>query len=141
MVSKASGEDRRRDIRVKLSKPLVIKIHLEKGKRFFGWKIKKKANVKDMSVGGMCVEFPVFSEAQAKLIARNKDRFILEFKVPEYKKPIKVKSKLVRVVKGTKPDEPPFIAGFYFENIKEKDREKLLDKLINFIFENFGTID
>lgn len=141
MDKKNIGQDKRQDLRIATHKPFIIKFKIEKQKGVFDLKPRKLATVQNMSVGGMSVELPDLKEEQANRIVEGKDRLILELKTPQAKKPIRIKSKIIRLEKKTKHGKAVYIAGLSFKDIKEKEREEVLHQLISICLESGCRIE
>lgn len=141
MDKKNTGQDKRQDLRIVAHKPFMIKFKIEKQKEVFNLKPKKLATVQNMSVGGMSVELPDLKEGQADRIIDGKDRLILELKTPQAKKPIRIKSKIIRLEKKTKDGKPVYIAGLSFKDIKEDEREEILHQLMSICLESGCRIE
>ena len=141
MEIKRSEKERRRDIRVGMPRPFVIKFQIKKHKGFFPLRPKKLAAVQNMSAGGVFLEFLVLEQKEAERIMAGKDQLILEMKTPESKRPIRIKGKVIRLEKTGKYGKPTYVAGLCFEDIQEKDREEILHQLINTCFQSGCRLD
>lgn len=133
-------DERRRDLRVATSKPLMIKLYIKKVGGFFNFRRFKRSRVKDISVGGVCLELPVLKDSQIKRVQEGLDNLVLELKLPKANKTIKLNSKISRIEKGAGAQEDQYIAGLSFDEMRQEDREKLLYELMNMCLESRGAL-
>lgn len=141
MNKKNSDRERRKDLRVGMPKPLMVRFRIEKQKGIFKLRPKKIARAKNMSVGGMFLELPHLQEGQLDRIIKGKDKLILELETPEARRPIRIKGKITRLEKRDRYGKPIYVAGISFEDIKEKDREEILRRLITICLKSGCSIN
>lgn len=130
MARAVSDKDKRQDLRVSISTPLAIKFRLLKGRGLSKFTRKKSAVTQNISANGLLVELPLHQE-QIDKIVRGEDKLILELKVPHLHKPLIVSGKIIWWEKRDKRGKTVFLTGISFEEIREKEREKLLPLLLN----------
>jgi len=136
MDKKKIERERRKDLRLSVSEPITLKFQIVKEKGVFKVRAKKHTRAEDISVGGIRIELPLLKELQIERIVNGHDKLVLELEVPFLKKPLKVTGKIAWIKKGEKKGKVINITGISFEDIKEKDREKVLSWLINLCFKN-----
>lgn len=141
MEKQNNNKERRKDLRVGMSKPFMIRFQIKKEKGIFNLRPKKLASAKNMSVGGMFIELPLLGQEQLDRVIKGKDKLILELEIPEIKRPIRIGGRITRLEKRDKYGKPIYVAGLSFEDIKEKDREQVLHHLINFCLKSGCSID
>lgn len=133
--------ERRKDLRVRARKPFMIKVYIRRARRFFRFGRKNDANVKNLSVSGVCLEIPVLKEDEARRVQDGQDSLVLELKLPKTNKIIKLKGMVSRIEKRGKDREGLFSAGIRFDDMCESDREHLLYELINMCIDGDGNLD
>lgn len=141
MEKKKIDKERRRDLRVGISRPFMIRFQIKKQKEIFNLWPKKIASAKNISVGGMFIELPALNQRQIDGIIEGKDKLILELVMPDIKRSIRVRGRITRLEKRDKYGEPIYVAGLSFEDIKEKDREEILHQLINMCLKKGYRLD
>lgn len=141
MQKKNNYKERRRDLRIGMPKPLMVRFRIEKQKGIFNLRPKKIARAKNISVGGMFIELPALTAEQVDRIIEGKDKLILELEIPEAKRPIRIRGRITRLEKRDKFGKPIYVAGLSFEDIKEKDREEILHQLISICLKRGCSID
>jgi c-di-GMP-binding flagellar brake protein YcgR len=124
-----TGKERRKDLRVNIFEPFLIKFQVSKGGilRLYS---KRYAPSSNISASGILVELPGLSRRQIDRLIENRDKLIIELDIPLLRKPLKTQGKIVWLEKRHRGGKTVNIAGISFETIKEKDREKLLLLLI-----------
>ena len=132
--------DKRRDLRLKMSRPIVVKLEIKKPKGLFNIRRKKKSGVEDISVGGVRIELPVIERKEIDKIIEGKEKLVLELNLPSFRKPVKVVGKPVWLKKKDKGHKVVYVLGLSFEGISPHDREKILGQLINSCLTSSCTI-
>lgn len=141
MDKKRIDKERRKDLRVGISKPFTIRFQIKKRKGLFALRPKKIAQAKNISVGGMFIELPTLDQKQMDRIIGGQDKLILELETPEIRRPIKVLGRITRLEKRDRYGKSTYVAGLSFEDIKEKDREKILHQLISLCLKSGFPVD
>jgi len=141
MAKKKIYRERRRDLRVGVAKPFMIRFQIKKQKAIFNLRPKKIGQAKNISVGGMFIELPTLNQRQMQRIIDGKDKLILELETSETKRPIRVTGKINRLEKRDKFGKPIYVAGLSFEGLKEKDREEILHRLITLCLKTKCTLE
>lgn len=131
MDRKRVEKEKRRDLRVGVSKPFVLKFQIQKSKGIFKLPSKKFAISDNISVGGMSIELPALDQSQIDKIAKGQDKLVLELDIPSLKKPLRIIGKIVWLEKKDRRGQTVYRTGISFEGIKEKDREEILRSLIS----------
>lgn len=140
-MEKKIDKERRRDLRIGISRPFTVRFQIKKQKEIFSLWHKRFARAKNISVGGMFIEFPTLNQRQMDRIIGGKDKLILELETPDTKRPIRIMGRITRLEKRDKYGKPIYLAGLSFEDIKEKDREKILHQLINICLKKGYRLD
>jgi len=130
MDKKKRDQERRRDLRLGLEKPLTFKFQIKSSKGVFKLQTKKAFRVENMSLGGISVELPPLSEKQLEKVLNGQDQLILELNIPDIKKPLKLPGKIAWLHRKDHGGKPVYIAGLSFDDLDPADREKLLSQLI-----------
>lgn len=131
MNKKRIEKERRKDLRVGISEPFLIRFRIVKKKGLPQVFPRRYATTSNISASGILVELPGLSSSQIERIIKNNDKLILELDTPYSKKPLKVKGKIVWLERKDRRGKLAHVSGIFFEDIKEEDREKLLLQLIN----------
>jgi hypothetical protein len=128
-----SGPDteRRKDLRLGIPTPFLIRINISKGKGIFKLRPKRFASTRNISTSGILLDSLVLNQNQMGRIISGQDRLILELDIPYLKKPLRITGKIIWSGKKDKRGKTVYEAGISFEDIKEKDRERLLPLLVN----------
>jgi c-di-GMP-binding flagellar brake protein YcgR len=130
MDKKKSGQERRKDLRLGLEKPLTLRFQIKRNKGVFKLRAKKAFRVDNLSLGGISIELPPLSEKQLGRIINGQDQLILELNIPSIKKPLKLPGKIAWLHKKDGSGKPIYVAGLSFKDLNAADREKLLSQLI-----------
>jgi len=131
MENKRANEERRRDLRLDMAKPFMLRLQIKKQKGLFKLRPKEVSAAENMSVGGISIELPTLDQRQIERIIKGQDELILELDIPRFNKPLKATGKIVWLEKRDRKGRTVYMAGLSFRDLKEKDREKLLLQLIN----------
>lgn len=131
MPAKNLQTEKRRDLRVKMSKPLVVKFQIKKTRAALGLMPRKPSQVENLSVGGMKMELPVLERRQIDNIIEGKEKLVLELNFSFLKKPIKVVGRPVWLRRKDKGGKVIYVLGVSFEEISENERETILGQLVN----------
>jgi len=131
MDGKITGKERRKDLRVTIKKPFTLKYIYKKGQKLFNLQFKKTARAENISVGGACIELPSLKKLQLDKIKEGRDRITLIFKVPSLGKPLQVTGKVSWLKKRNDAGKDIYLAGVLFEDIKESQRQDILNLLIS----------
>jgi hypothetical protein len=70
-----------------------------------------------------------------------KDRLVLELTAPYFKTPFKIPGKIIWLEKKGMRHKPLYVVGISFEDIKEKDREKLLPLLVGLCLKGKANLE
>jgi len=124
-------KERRKDIRLGMFEPFFIRIYVARHKGLFRLRPKRYASTKNISANGMLVELFALNKNQIERIISGKDKLILELDIPFLKKPLRIFGKIVWLEKRDRRGRTISVAGVSFQEIKEKDRERLLPLLIS----------
>ncbi len=140
MDRKIIKEERRRDLRIFMKKPFILRFQIKKQKEILKLRPKKLSQAEDMSVGGMSIELPTLDQSQMDRIIKGQDKLILELNIPSIKKPLKVAGKIVWLKKRDKRNRTVYVTGVSFQDLKGKDREKVLLQLVNLCLKSIANI-
>lgn len=140
MEKKIIDSERRKDLRLGIAKPLMLRFQVKRQEDIFNLLSKKVAAAEDMSVGGISMELPALDRGQIERIIKGQDKLVLELEVPRLRKPLKIIGKIVWLKKRDRRGRTVHVAGISFAGIKEKDREKLLLQLINLCLKSKANI-
>ena len=140
MDKKIIGKEKRRDLRIFMKKPFMLRCQIKKQKELFKLRPKKLSHAENMSVGGMSIELPVLDQGQIDRIINGQDKLILELNIPSLKKPLKVTGKIVWLKKRDRTGRTVYVTGLSFQDLKEKDREKVLLQLVNLCLKSIANI-
>lgn len=127
----AADKERRKDLRLFIGKPLVLKFHIKKRKGLFRFLPKGISRADNMSVGGIAVELPALSRREIEGVINEDDQIVLEFDIPAFKKALRVTGKVAWLKKKDKTGRTVYVTGLSFQNLKEAEREQLLLHLLN----------
>lgn len=132
MEKKNKHKEKRKDLRVGMSHPFLVRFQIKKQKGILHHlRPKKFASAKNMSVGGMFIELLTLKQGQLDRIISGQDKLILELQIPQIKRPLKFRGKITRLEKRDKYGKHMYLAGLCFEDIKEEDRERILHQLVS----------
>jgi c-di-GMP-binding flagellar brake protein YcgR len=130
MDKKKTEQERRRDLRLGLEKPLTLVFSIKKNKGIFKLHTKKSFRVQNLSLGGISIELPPLTQKQIDRVIGGQDQLILELNIPSLKKPLRLPAKIAWLHKKDTSGKPTYVAGLSFEDLNAADREKLLSQLI-----------
>jgi c-di-GMP-binding flagellar brake protein YcgR len=130
MDKKKTEQERRRDLRLGLEKPLTLEFSIKKNKGIFKLHTKKSFRVQNLSLGGISIELPPLTQKQIDRVIGGQDQLILELNIPSLKKPLRLPAKIAWLHKKDTSGKPTYVAGLSFEDLNAADREKLLSQLI-----------
>jgi c-di-GMP-binding flagellar brake protein YcgR len=130
MDKKKTEQERRRDLRLGLEKPLTLVFSIKKNKGIFKLHTKKSFRVQNLSLGGISIELPPLTQKQIDRVIGGQDQLILELNIPSLKKPLRLPAKFAWLHKKDSSGKPIYVAGLSFEDLNAADREKLLSQLI-----------
>lgn len=133
--------EKRKDLRIEIDEPLAIKCHIKKKSDLLNLLGKVYSSAENMSVGGMRMELPLLDSKEMNRVIEGKDKLILELDVPGLKRPLKVTGKIAWLKKRDRRGNTHYVAGVSFENLKAKDREKILSKLVSTCVKEGGSVD
>jgi len=123
--------ERRKDLRLDMFEPLLIKFFISKGKSIFKLHPKKYASARNISINGALLELLALNKGQGGRIITGRDKLTMELEIPYLKRPLRVTGKIIWSAKKDKHGKTTYEAGISFKDIREKDREKLLPLLLN----------
>ncbi|MEW6101764.1 MAG: PilZ domain-containing protein [Candidatus Omnitrophota bacterium] len=126
-----NNKESRRDLRVTTSEPFIMKFQIQKHKKLVDLAPKQLVRAENISVGGMRLELPVLDEKEINRIISGQDKLVLELNIPPLQKPLKVNGKIIWLQKRDKKGKTAYVAGVTFEGLGEKEREEILDRLVN----------
>ena len=141
MVKRKIEVEKRKDLRVETAEPITLKFRVKTQKGIFRFCRKKTARSRNLSVGGMRIELPLIEREEIENIIEGKKKLILELDIPHLKKPLKITGKLVWLEKRDMRGKNAYVTGVSFEGLSEKDREKILNQLINICIKNGCNIN
>ena len=136
MDKKKTEQERRRDLRLGLEKPLTLRFRIKRSKGIFKLRAKKTFRVENMSLGGISIELPPLNQKQIDRVISGQDQLILELNIPSIKKPLRLPGKIAWLHKKDSSGNPIYVAGLSFEDLNARDREKLLSQLIGICLKN-----
>ena len=123
--------ERRKDLRLDMFEPLLIKFFISKGKSIFKLHPKKYASTRNISINGALLELLALGKGQVGKIITGRDKLTLQLDIPSFKRPVRIQGKIVWMEKKDSRGKVVYEAGICFEDIKAKDRVKLLPLLVN----------
>ena len=130
MENKKTEQERRRDLRLGLEKPLTLRFQIKSNKGIFKLRAKKNFRVENMSLGGISIELPPLDQKQIDRVINGQDQLILELNIPAIKKPLRLPGKIAWLHKKDSAGKTIYVAGLSFQDLNAQDREKLLSQLI-----------
>lgn len=129
-------QEKRKDLRVGMEKPFLLRFQIKSNKGIFKLRAKKNFRVENMSLGGLSLELPPLQQKQLDRIMNGQDQLILELNIPAFKKPLKLPGKIAWLHKKDNAGKSTYVAGLSFEDLNSADREKLLAQLIAICLKN-----
>ena len=141
MGKKKIETEKRKDLRINTSEPLTLKFQIKKQKGIFSLRHKKTTHTKNIRVRGMRIELKILEKKKIDKIIEGKERLVLELNIPSLKKPLKITGKIVWLEKRDIHGRNIYVTGVSFEGLSEKDREKILNQLINICIKNGCNLD
>ena len=131
MENLSTGAERRKDLRLGILTPVSIKINITQGKGILQLRRKRKALPRNISISGILLDSLTLNQHQLGRVVNGKDKLVLELEIPYLKRPLRVAGKIIWSAKKDKHGKTTYEAGISFEDIREKDREKLLPLLLS----------
>jgi c-di-GMP-binding flagellar brake protein YcgR len=131
MENLSPGAERRKDLRLGILTPVSIKINITQGKGILQLRRRKKASPRNISISGILLDSLSLSQHQMRRVVDGSDKLALELEIPYLKKPLRVTGKIIWSAKKDKHGKTTYEAGISFEDIREKDKEKLLPLLLS----------
>ena len=131
MENLSPSPERRKDLRLDMFEPLLIRFFISKGKSIFKLHPKKSASTRNISINGALLELLTLKEGQVGKMITGRDKLTIELEIPLLKRPLRIRGKIVWVGKKDKHGKIVYETGICFEDIKAKDRVKILPLLVN----------
>lgn len=141
MDEKIINKERRKDLRVIIEDPFVLKLKYKRGKKIFDLPFSKDAVVENISTGGIRIELPLSEKSYLGSIKEGKDKIELVFKTPVLRKPVKIIGTVTWLKKINIRGTDKYLAGVSFEGIKEKERKEIFNLLINMCMKDACKIE
>ena len=131
MENLSSDTERRKDLRLGIPHSVSIKVKVAKGKGILQLHQRKSATPRNISISGILLDSLALDKDQIDRVASGQDKLVLELEVPYLKKPLKIPGKIVWAARKDKHGKTTYEAGISFEDIKEKDKERLIPLLLS----------
>jgi len=132
--------EKRKFIRLKLKEPYFIRVRLYQANKLVNFSLKRDAYSLNISTTGMYIVLFNLTPVEIRELKEADCRLIIEFKTPYLKKPVKLLGRIAWAERKEKSGESIYSAGVYFEGLKEKDREKVLQNMLDLCLKSKGSI-
>ena len=126
------SKERRKYIRVRLAKPLKLNFRIigSKGSIKMGGTFSK-----DISGGGVLIDLPAMKQEILEGLVAGKNSVVLEFRLPRTRAKLRIRGKVQWVDRKETPKGKTHGVGIQFIGMREEDREKLLQYMLDLVLE------